>query len=88
MLETNLIKKLDLNLLRVFIVVYKERNLKRAANLVGLSAPSLSLKLSKLKDVLGTELFFKTSTGFEPTEFAHKLFRSSRTSCYQGWMMS
>ncbi|MBC7002985.1 LysR family transcriptional regulator [Photobacterium sp. BZF1] len=74
MLETNLIKKLDLNLLRVFIVVYKERNLKRAANLVGLSAPSLSLKLSKLKDVLGTELFFKTSTGFEPTEVAHKLF--------------
>lgn len=72
--KTN-IKKWDLNLLRIFVVVYKLQNLKRASELVGLSAPSLSLKLTKLKEQIGAELFFKTSKGFEPTDVAHKLFQ-------------
>ncbi|WP_394242190.1 LysR family transcriptional regulator [Vibrio astriarenae] len=75
MVDKTNIKKWDLNLLRVFVVVYKLQNLKRASELVGLSAPSLSLKLAKLKEQIGAELFFKTSKGFEPTDIAHKLFQ-------------
>ncbi|MGL6259021.1 LysR family transcriptional regulator [Vibrio sp. WXL103] len=74
MLDKSNIKKWDLNLLRIFVVVYKTRNLKRAAHLVGLSAPSLSLKLTKLKALVKDELFFKTVSGFEPTEMSHKLY--------------
>ncbi len=65
---------LDLNLLRVFVTVYQERNLKRAAQRLSLTAPSVSVKLTKFKDRIGGELFFKTATGLEPTELAQRLF--------------
>ncbi|MGI9273804.1 MAG: LysR family transcriptional regulator [Endozoicomonas sp.] len=65
---------LDLNLLKVFVIVYQEKKLKRAAQRLSLTAPSVSVKLSKLRERVGGELFFKTPTGFEPTALADKLF--------------
>ncbi|MBC7001057.1 LysR family transcriptional regulator [Photobacterium sp. BZF1] len=69
------LQNLDLNLLRVFVITYHEKNLKRAAKRLSTSAPSVSVKLSKLKDRVGGELFYKTKDGFEPTELADRLFQ-------------
>ena len=69
-------KKLDLNLLQMFTIVYQERNLKRAASRLASTPSSLSLKLSRLKSTVGGELFVKVPTGFEPTELADDLYRN------------
>lgn len=68
------LQNLDLNLLRVFVITYHEKNLKRAAKRLSTSAPSVSVKLAKLKERVGGELFYKTKEGFEPTELADRLF--------------
>ena len=67
-------QNLDLNLLKVFVVTYHERNLKRAAKRLASTAPSVSVKLARLSDRIGGKLFFKTPAGFEPTDLADRLF--------------
>ena len=53
----------DLRALRAFIVVAHEGNVSRAANLLHLSQPAVSLQLKKLEDQLGLELFSRTANG-------------------------
>lgn len=67
---------LDLNLLKVFVITYQEQNLKRAALKLNCSPPAVSMKLSKLRDNYGKNLFVKTPTGFEPTPFSDDLYQS------------
>ncbi|GAL36737.1 transcriptional regulator LysR family [Vibrio maritimus] len=68
------IPNLDLNLLKAFVITYRERNLKRAAQAMALTAPAVSIKLSKLTDEIGGQLFIKVPTGFEPTTLADELY--------------
>ncbi len=58
---------LDLNLLRVFDAVMRERNVLRAGQAIGLSASAVSHALSRLRALLKDELFVRTATGMEPT---------------------
>jgi len=58
---------LDLNLLRVFDAVMRERNVLRAGQAVGLSSSAVSHALSRLRALLGDELFVRTAAGMEPT---------------------
>jgi DNA-binding transcriptional LysR family regulator len=71
---SNILTNLDLNLLKAFVITYKERNLKRAAERLFVTAPAVSVKLNKLKQELGGELFIKVPTGFEPTALADHLY--------------
>lgn len=64
---------LDLNLLRVFDAVYRERNATRAARRVGLSQPAVSNALSRLRAQLGDELFRRAPEGLRPTPRADAL---------------
>lgn len=70
------IPNLDLNLLKAFVITYRERNLKRAAQIMALTPPAVSIKLSKLTHEVGGELFIKVPSGFEPTALADKLYTS------------
>ncbi len=63
----------DLNLLRVFHVVYQERNASRAAERLALSQPALSHKLAKLRHEMGDPLFVRAPRGLTPTPRAHEL---------------
>ena len=58
---------LDLNLLRVFDAVMRERNVLRAGQAIGLSPSAVSHGLSRLRALLNDELFVRTSSGMEPT---------------------
>ena len=73
---TSYSRNLDLNLLKTFVVTYKEQNLKKAAKLLSCTPPAVSIKLSKLRDHFGQTLFIKVPTGLEPTPFADELFQS------------
>jgi DNA-binding transcriptional LysR family regulator len=60
-------KNLDLNLLRVFDAVMRERNVLRAGDAISLSPSAVSHALSRLRTLLKDELFVRTALGMEPT---------------------
>ncbi|MBY0338219.1 MAG: LysR family transcriptional regulator [Acetobacteraceae bacterium] len=65
--------QLDLNLLRVFDAVARERHVTRAAQRLNLSQPAVSNALARLRAVLGDELFLRRPGGVEPTALALSL---------------
>lgn len=67
------INKLDLNLLLVFEALYLERNVTRAGERVGLSQPSMSNALLRLRNQCNDPLFVRTQGGMEPTSYASEL---------------
>ncbi|PML93859.1 LysR family transcriptional regulator [Vibrio breoganii] len=70
------LKNLDLNLLKLFSVVYQQRNLKRSSELLFISPPAVSQNISKLRNHFDDELFIKTTKGFDVTPFADSLFKA------------
>lgn len=60
----------DLNLLRAFDALLRERHVTRAAERLEMSQSSMSAALAKLRDVLGDELLMRSGAGLVPTEFA------------------
>jgi DNA-binding transcriptional LysR family regulator len=64
---TGNINTLDLNLLRVFNAVLEEGNVLRASKKLCLSQSAVSHSLSRLRGMLGDELFVRTATGMQPT---------------------
>lgn len=64
---------MDLNLLHVFAAIYRERNLTRAAENLGLTRPAVSLALRRLRDELQDPLFIRKPHGVEPTVRADTL---------------
>ncbi|MCE9673402.1 LysR family transcriptional regulator [Myxococcus stipitatus] len=63
----------DLNLFRVFDVVYRERNLTRAAEVLFLSQSAVSHALARLREQLGSPLFVRRGRGVAPTPLADRL---------------
>jgi len=64
---------IDLNLLRIFDILYDERNVTRAAARLFLTQSAVSHALARLRDVLGDPLFMRIPSGLQPTERAHQL---------------
>lgn len=69
---------MDLNLLRVFTVIYTEGNLTLAAQKLNLTQPTLSHALSRLRRHFNDELFVRKGRGLIPTARADELFEKSR----------
>ncbi|BEU04326.1 LysR family transcriptional regulator [Agarivorans sp. OAG1] len=69
----NLYQQLDLNLLRTFLILYEELNMRRAAERLFISQPAVSQALKKLRYHFNDELFVKVSAGLEATAFADEL---------------
>ncbi len=68
------IRNLDLNLLRIFNEVMRERSLTRAASRLAMTQPAVSNAISRLRDALGDELVRRSGYGVEPTERALALW--------------
>jgi DNA-binding transcriptional LysR family regulator len=64
---------MDINQLRLLVVLEKERNLSRAAAKLFMSQSAASHVLSKLRHRFDDPLFIKTKTGMEPTALAQVL---------------
>src|SRR5437868_3145554 len=67
------VRDVDLNLLRVFDAVLRERGVTPAAMGLGLTQPAVSNALARLRAVFGDALFVRTSAGMDPTPFARGL---------------
>lgn len=67
------IEKLDLNLLRIFDAVHRQRSVSRAAEALGLSQPAVSQGLTRLRLALKDALFTRAGHGVAPTPTADAL---------------
>ena len=67
------INELDLNLLRIFDAVYRQRSVSRAAEALALSQPAVSQGLARLRRVLRDALFTRAGRGVAPTPQADAL---------------
>lgn len=67
------LKDIDLNLLVIFQQLLQERRVSAVAVNLGLTQPTVSNALNRLRTQLGDELFLRTSKGMEPTAYAMQL---------------
>ena len=71
-------RTLDLNLLRVFDEVMKERSLTKAARNLSLTQPAVSNALRRLRETLGDDLLKRQGQGLEPTALALEIWPAVR----------
>lgn len=61
------VHEIDLKDLIILKAVYQSRNVSHASDTVGLSQPSISIRLGRLREHFGDPLFVRTSAGMQPT---------------------
>lgn len=69
-------RALDLNLLQTFHAVHATGNVSRAAERLGVSQPTVSHALRRLRQLHGDPLFVRTHGGMAPTAKAQRLARA------------
>ena len=67
------VQALDLNLLRVFDAVLRDRSVTAAARHLGLTQPAVSNALARLRALFEDALFVRTPSGMDATPFAREL---------------
>jgi len=70
----------DLNLVRVFVMLYETRSVTATADAVHVSQPTVSYSLAKLRRHFGDELFRRSGHGIAPTVLADRLYEPLRQS--------
>jgi len=71
---------LDLNLLRVFDALMRERSVTRAGERIGLSQPAVSAALNRLRHLVGDQLFVRRGNDMVPTPRAEDLAAPVRSA--------
>lgn len=67
-------KTTELNLIPIFVAIYEEQNLSRAARRLSISQPAVSKALKRLREVYDDPLFHRTTNGVEPTSFGMDIY--------------
>ncbi|ANO34382.1 hypothetical protein BCU83_04760 [Vibrio breoganii] len=70
----DLVANLDLNLLRVFVVLFQEKNTRRAAERLHVTQPAVSQSLKKLRHHFDDPLFVKVTGGLAASGYAERLY--------------
>src|ERR1700743_1924713 len=70
--------RMDLPLLRAFVVLAEELHFGRAALRLDLSQPQVSRRVRALEAELGVELFLRTPRHTALTEIGHRLLEDAR----------
>ncbi|WP_286749974.1 LysR family transcriptional regulator [Marinobacter sp. UBA2688] len=68
-------QKSDLGLIKVFLSIYEDGSVSKAAETLNLTQPSVSYSLSRLRDLLNDSLFTRTRDGMKPTFAAEQYYR-------------
>ncbi len=74
----NSLRNVDLNLLVIFEAVYSNGNISQAAKQLGMSQPTISNSLTRLRKTLDDKLFIRAKHGVTPTPKANQLISSVR----------
>lgn len=70
----------DLNLVRIFVLLYETHSVTATAEAVHVSQPTVSYSLAKLRRHFGDELFRRSGHGLAPTPAADRLYEPLRQS--------
>jgi DNA-binding transcriptional LysR family regulator len=70
--EQNLMR-LDMNLLVVFMVVFRELSVSRAAEHLNVGQPAVSGSLARLRQCFDDRLFVRSGRGMRPTDKAFQI---------------
>jgi DNA-binding transcriptional LysR family regulator len=71
-------KSPDLNLLPIAFALYDELSVSRAARLLGMSQPAVSMALRRMREAFEDPLFIRVPSGIVPTPRAHAIVRLAR----------
>ena len=74
------IKSLDLNLLKIFEAIFREKNLTNAALEMSLSQPAISHSLSRLRVFFNDPLFVREANMMVPTTRAESIYQDVKQS--------
>jgi len=74
---------IDLNLFVAFDVIYAERNLTRASEVLNITQPAVSNTLARLRMAFGDRLFVRTGNAMLPTPVAQSLIGPVRQALRQ-----
>ncbi|WP_338702570.1 LysR family transcriptional regulator [Streptomyces sp. Q6] len=74
---------LDLNLIRVFVMLYETSNVTATAEALHVTQPTVSYNLGKLRRHFGDELFRRTGRGLAPTAGARRLYEPLQAALAQ-----
>ncbi len=66
-------QSMDMNLVRTFVTVYQQRSYTRAADVLDISQPAVSMSIKRMETDLGVALFVKKGRGIAPTAKAIEL---------------
>lgn len=75
-----LLRKLDLHMLRCLCVLIAESHVSRAADLLGISQPTMSSILAQLREVFNDPLLVRTNKGMAPTANALSIAASANVA--------
>lgn len=67
-------KTTELNLIPIFVAIYEEQSLSKAAKRLSISQPAVSKSLKRLREVYDDPLFNRSNNGMEPTSFAMDIY--------------
>lgn len=67
------LERIDLNLLKIFEIIYHEGNLTRASEILNITQPAVSNSLRRLRETLNDPLFVHTPSGMLPTPVARSM---------------
>ncbi len=70
---------MDIRQLRYFVAIVEQGSFSRAAAILHVAQPALSLHVRNVEAELGTRLLFRTPKGVVPTEAGEILLRNART---------
>ena len=76
MLNSNLLRKLDMQDLMVFVAVYEQSSVTAVSEILGVSQSTVSYSLKKLRTGFKDDLFINTRSGMRPTYKACLLYTS------------
>jgi DNA-binding transcriptional LysR family regulator len=72
--------RIDLNLIRVFVTIYKTKSVTAAADRLCLTQPTVRYELSKLRTLLNNPLFIRTHDGMAPTVCGDRTYEQRSTA--------
>jgi DNA-binding transcriptional LysR family regulator len=76
----DMVREVDLNLLRALDAILEEQSVTKAAARLGLSQPAMSASLAKLRRHFNDELLTRVGNSYETTPLARELLEPTRTA--------
>jgi len=65
---------MNIHLVKIFVTVFTEKSISRAAEKLYISQPTVTDHVKKLEDLIGEKLFIRINKGIKPTDYANMIF--------------